>query len=254
MNWQRWLAGVVMLAVAGTAAAPQAARIPPANVAVNGNPPAWGIVPVNNDASDGMPSDGHLASRNGEPDNGFIDYALGDLFWNQGAPGSPYVRNANGNPVSHPSTDDQPAGWTRNVAGWTAPQPFWAPQFTQWPYAPGTNPQRTAAVYSILDASNGDQDKNGVIELGIDLGLLPAANGPTTIDELPCPPSCSDDPVATNRSSSAVAEPATLSLLGLGMLAFAGLRRRAQRARPANMQGERGSFRAAKIDRVDHES
>jgi hypothetical protein len=84
-------------------------------------------------------------------------------------------------------------------------------------------------VYSIFDASNGDQDKNGVIELGIDLGSLPAANGPTTIDELLCPPTCNDDPVVTNRSSSAVAEPASLSLLGLGMLAFAGLRRRAQR-------------------------
>jgi hypothetical protein len=239
-----------MLAVAGTAAAPLAVLMPPAIVAADGNPPAWGIVPVNNDASDelagstvrapgSLQCSALLNSNLGcddviasgwRPDDGSIDYAFGDLFWNRGAPGSPrYVRNANGNPESRPSTDDQPAGWSGNVAGWTAPQPFWAPQFTQWPYAPGTNPQRTAAVYSILDASNGDQDKNGVIELGIDLGLLPGANGPTTIDELLCPPTCNDDAVVTNGSSSAVAEPATLSLLGLGMLAFAGLRRRAQR-------------------------
>lgn len=228
MNWQRWLVGIVMLAVAGTAAAPQAPRMPPASIAVNGNPPAWGIVPMNNDASDGLPSEEAIASGMW-PHDGFIDYALGDLFWNQGAPGSPHPRNANGNSVSHPSTDDQPAGWTRNVAGWTSPQSFSAPQFTSWPAAPGTNPQRTAAVNPMLDAPNGDQEQNGVIDLGIDLGLLPAANGPTTIDELPCPSSCSEVPVDTNQSSSAVAEPATfsLSLLGLGMLAFAGLRRRA---------------------------
>lgn len=286
MNWQIGLMGAVMLAVVGTAAAPLAAVVRVAGVAANGNPPAKGMVAANHDASvankatsDGTPGstvpgpeslpcsarsnaalgcDDTMASQM-RPDHGFVDHALGDLYGNQGAPGSsdgrnsnghqmlqpfaggqdrnqgeagsPYARDSSGYPVTQPSADDQPAGWTRNTGGGTGPEPFGTPQSTQWPVALGANPPPTPVAYSILDAPKGDPEQGGNqnpgdgVKLGIDPGSLPAPTGPTTIDKPPCAPACDDNAGVTGGSPSAIEEPETLCLIVLAILLLVGLRR-----------------------------
>ena len=254
----------------------------------NASPPAWGIVAVNDDASvvnnhacvvnnhasDGMPSstvpgpgslpcsallnsnwgcDDAIASGL-RPDNGFIDYALGDLFWNQGAPGSP----TSAMPTATRSPN-LPRMISLGIGSAGFPQrPQWRrvtrrpslPRMISLQAGPGTwlagrHPSPSGRRNSLSGRWHRAQIRCGPLRCipfsmprtaartrtassnsGSTRDCFRPDNGPTTIDELSCPPSCSDDPVATNRSSSAVAEPATLSLLGLGMLAFAGLRRR----------------------------
>lgn len=187
------------------------------------------------------------------PDNGSRLYAPGDLFLKingvayvietgggtghaggvplgaetQGAAGAFYNLDGNGYTASRTSLADQTVGSIWRVDQGTAYQTAWATQATQWQKVAGAVSLGTATVYSTLDSLSGNQDQHAVIEMGMDLGLFGVGNQLTTIDELRWGPSCYNDVLAVDGTVLAVPEPATLPMVGLGLLAFAGLRRRA---------------------------
>ncbi len=200
------------------------------------------------------------------PDNGSGLYAPGDLFLTingvayviemgggaghtggaavgaemQGAAGSFYNLDGNGYTVSQTSLANQTVGSIWRVSDGTTTQTSWATQATQWQKGANAVSLGNATVYSTLDSLTGNQNQHAVIEMGIDLALFGVSNQFTTIDELRWGPACYNDVLAVEGSVAiegtvlAVPEPATLPMLGLGLLAFAGLRRRAQQSRPAN--------------------
>jgi hypothetical protein len=104
------------------------------------------------------------------------------------------------------------------VADGTTTQTAWATEPTQWQKGASAVSLGTGTVYSTLDSLTGNQNQHAVIELGIDLGLFPAGNGPTAIDAY-WDPSCFNDVLSANGITP-VPEPATMFLGGLGLIAF----------------------------------
>lgn len=189
------------------------------------------------------------------PDNGANLYGPGDLFLMvngvsyviemggghtggldlgvqiQGAPGSYYNLNGSGYTLSETSWAAQTVGSIWTVAGGTTTQTGWAGGPTQFLKEASQVSLSTATVYSTRDSLGtlSGQNQHAVIELGIDLGLFPIGNGPITIDELRWGPACFNDILSiSGTTGGTVPEPSTLLLLGLGWVAFAGLRRRAR--------------------------
>jgi hypothetical protein len=186
------------------------------------------------------------------PDNGASLYGPGDLFLTvngiayviemgggvghnggaavgaqtQGVAGSYYTLDGNGYTAGVTSLPDQVVGSIWKVAdGSTNPQPAWATAPTQWQKVGNPTSLGTATVYSTLDSGPAAQNQHAVIELGIDLGLFPAGDGSNTIT-VRWDPSCFNDvltvfgDVLTVNGTTAVPEPATMFLGGLGLLAF----------------------------------
>jgi hypothetical protein len=191
------------------------------------------------------------------PDNGANLYGPGDLFLMvngvsyviemggglghtggpdlgvqiQGAPGSHYNLNGSGYTLSETSLAAQTVGSIWTVAGGTTTQTGWAGGPTQFlKGASQVSLGTTATVYSTRDSLStsgpSGQNQHAVIELGIDLTQF--GSGPMTIDELRWGPACFNDVLSI---SGTVPEPSTPLLLGLGWVAFAGLRRRARESR-----------------------
>lgn len=190
------------------------------------------------------------------PDNGASHYGPGDLFLKvngvgyviemgggaghtggaalgaqtQGQAGSFYNLDANGNTVSQTPLANQSVGSVWRVADGTTTQTAWATQATQWQKGANAVSVGAATVYSTLDSLSGNQNQHAVIEVGIDLALFGIGNQLATIDELRWGPSCFNDVLSINGIIPAIPEPATLPMtaLGLGLLTFTALRRRAR--------------------------
>ncbi len=198
------------------------------------------------------------------PDNGFSLYAPGDLWirvngvqyvvemgggiggttttsQSLGALGAYYVLDSNGYTIGVRQSDGTSAGsgtiptmnasqtvgsiW--NVSQGTTFQTAWAIAPTEFRANAGETPiGQASAVYATLNVTPAGQNQHAMIEASIDMTLFGSGN--LTIDELRWDPACFNDVLSVTGTMS-VPEPSSLALLGLGWMAFAGLRRRSRR-------------------------